>query len=115
LLTNAAASRGGKVYSDVREVKETGDFVGTDLMIVVANGKVTGRLREYEGVEPAAIELVGAVTDGQLTLRGTLPDGEVEVVGREEAGRFVGWVFFRLQRQTNKHALDLPRTRSAAK
>lgn len=98
-----------QTYSDVNEVEETGDLVGTELILSFAGEKVAGTLRHYEGTEPAAIAVTGRLDGAALTLSGSYPDGKVQITARFAKNRIVGKLSYHLDGQTNNVELDLPR------
>lgn len=107
----AAFAAGPQTYSNVAEVEETGDVVGTKLTFEVNGETVTGQLWHYEGNEPEPMAVAGTLIGNALTLDGTYPMGKVRVVARLRNDRLVGTLSFVLSRQTNDVPLDLPRLR----
>ncbi|HEY0143201.1 MAG TPA: hypothetical protein VGF48_20075 [Thermoanaerobaculia bacterium] len=63
LLPVIAIAQTVQTYSDIREVEESGDVVGTELTLHVSGEAATGTLRHYEGMEPEP-HMVG---EGQMS------------------------------------------------
>src|SRR5689334_14993775 len=97
-----------ETYSDVREVEESGDIVGTELVLTRVGADVTATLRYFEGTEPAPIAMRGHLSNGVLTLAGVFSNGKVRVDARVEDGRVRGRLSFELEGQTNDVELNLP-------
>lgn len=98
-----------QTYSDVREIEESGDVVGTELTVRVLGQKVTGTIRHYEGADPEVITVTGRLLENALRLSGTYSEGTVEINGRLERDRVIGKLSFHLTGQTNEVELNLPR------
>ena len=109
LIPLTAVGQTAQTYSDVREVEETADLVGTELRLLITNAGVTGTLRHYEGSEPAPIEVAGILEAGVLTLNGTYPNGKVLLRARLQHDRLIGTLSYQLPGQTNDVELNLPR------
>jgi hypothetical protein len=71
LVPVLALAQAPQIYSDVREIEESGDVVGTELTLQVDGEVVSGSLRHYEGVEPDPIALTGRLVNSSLTLSGS--------------------------------------------
>lgn len=104
-----ALGQATRTYSDVTEVEETGDLLGTELTVEVAGETVTGTLRHYEGTQPAPIAVAGRLAGDALTLNGSFAEGTVQITARLQDDRVVGTLFYHLTGQTNRVELDLPR------
>jgi hypothetical protein len=100
-----------RVYSDVREVEETGDLVGIELRLEIAGETATAALRHYEGAEPAPIRMTGQLVGSALTLSGTYAEGNVEIIARIQKDRVTGKLLYHLGGQTNEVALNVPRVK----
>lgn len=109
LVPSAAFARGPQTYSDVREVEESGDIVGTELTLEIAGEAVTGMLQHYEGAEAEPIVVAGRLTGGALTLDGSYSGGKVRITARLEKHRISGTLSFQMDEQTNDVELNLPR------
>jgi hypothetical protein len=109
LLPVSAAGQTPRTYSDVREVEESGDLVGTELALQISGETVTGTLRHYEGVEPEAVAIAGRLVGSALTLSGTYSEGRIEIDARLQKNRLVGKLSYHLTGQTNVVELNLPR------
>jgi hypothetical protein len=109
LVPLPATALAAQTYSDVREVDETGDLVGTELALQMAAQKVTGTLWHYEGTEPEPILLDGRIEGEALTLSGSYSGGKVEIAARLKGNRILGKLSFHLPGQTNDVELNLPR------
>jgi hypothetical protein len=100
-----------QTYSDVRQVEESGDLVGTELRLQVAGEKVTGTLRHYEGTDPEPIAVAGNLVDGALTLSGSYSEGTVKITARLKNDRVIGKLSYQLNGKTNQVDLNLPKIR----
>lgn len=109
LLPVIAVAQAPQTYSDVREVEESGDVVGTELTLQVAGEGVTGMLRHYEGTDPEPIAVTGRLVGNSLTLNGSYSEGRVQIAARLQNDRIVGKLSYHLERQTNDVELNLPR------
>jgi hypothetical protein len=109
LLPVIAIAQAPQTYSDVREVEESGDVVGTELTLHVAGEAVTGTLRHYEGTVPEPIAITGRLVGNSLMLSGSYSEGKVQITARLENDRIIGKLSYHLDRQTNDVELNLPR------
>lgn len=109
LVPGIVAARSPQTYSDVREVEESGDIVGTELTLDIAGQAVTGTLRHYEGAEAEPIAVAGKLAGTVLTLGGSYSGGKVQIVARLDKNRVSGTLSFQLDGQTNDVELNLPR------
>jgi len=109
LVPVLAAARAPQTYSDVREVEESGDIVGTELTLEIAGETVQGTLRHYEGAEAEPIAVAGRLVGATLTLAGSYSEGKVQITARLEKQRISGKLSYQLDGQTNDVELNLPR------
>lgn len=105
----SALAQTPQTYSDVREIEESGDVVGTELTVRVLGERVTGTIRHYEGADPEVITVTGRLLESALRLSGTYSEGTVEITARLEKDHVIGKLSFHLPGQTNEVELDLPR------
>lgn len=109
LLPVFAAGQPPVTYSDVREIEESGDVVGTELTLQVGGEAVTGTLRHYEGTEPEPVAVAGTLVGNALTLGGSYSEGKVQITARLQNDRVIGKLSYHLDGQTNTVELNLPR------
>ncbi len=113
LVPVLAGAQVTQTYSDVREVEESGDVVGTELTLQFAGEAVTGTLRHYEGTEAEPIAVTGRLVVNSLTLNGSYSEGKVHIRARLQNDRVTGKLSYQLDGQTNDVELDLPRVERA--
>jgi hypothetical protein len=109
LVPVLAVAQAPQTYSDVREVEESGDVVGTELTLQVAGEVVNGTLRHYEGTEPESIAVTGRLVRSSLTLSGSYSEGKVQITARVQNDRVIGKLSYQLNGQTNDVELNLRR------
>ena len=91
-------------FSDVFIHEETGDVLGTELLVFDAgDGPVTGEIRFYEGSDCPSVRLSlsGTIEDSGVRLQG--PGGKFQLTGRISDGHFLG-------RLHGEQEVDLPLT-----
>lgn len=61
-----------RVFSDVRHVAETDDYVGTEIVLRLEpkGTRVTGQWDLYQGFDPLTIPLEGTVVGSRVTMKG---------------------------------------------
>jgi hypothetical protein len=109
LVPVLAVAQAPQTYSDVREVEESGDVVGTELTLQVAGEAVNGTLRHYEGTEPESVAVTGRLVQSSLTRSGSYSEGKVQITARVQNDRVIGKLSYHLNGQTNDVELNLPR------
>jgi hypothetical protein len=109
LVAVLAIAQAPQTYSDVREVEESGDVVGTELTLQFAGEAVNGTLRHYEGTEPESIAVTGRLVGSLLTLSGSYSEGKVQITAHVQNDRVIGKLSYQLDGQTNEVELNLPR------
>ena len=109
LVPVLAVAQATQTYSDVTEVEESGDVVGTELTLEVVGETVTGTLRHYEGTEQEPIAVTGRLVRNSLTLDGSYSEGKVQITARLHNDRIIGKLSYHLAGQTNDVELNLPR------
>jgi hypothetical protein len=106
-----------RTYSDVQYVEESGDRVGVEVQMTMGHdGKVTGVLLHYEGLDAHPIAFVGRLDTDRLTASGSMADTRVTIEARLLDERLIGVIRYHLTRQVNEIEIDLPKvTRTRAK
>ena len=95
-------------FSDVHRVQESGDIVGTELLLRISGETVTGILKYYEGFTPISSDVTGTTRGGVVEVVGAIPGGRVEITGARTPRAFTGKILVKLERQDNFQQIALP-------
>lgn len=97
------------MFSDVRVVEDTGDTVGTELVIRATGEQLCGVLRQFEGSPiSSVVPLSGYRYRGRLSLRGEQGELRVTVDGTEDESSFAGVVIFLVGETPHEVTVLLP-------
>jgi hypothetical protein len=97
------------VFSGVRHIAESDDYVGTELVLGLCAGSktVTAIWNEYEGYHPAITELKGVRAGDAVRLAGANSEGKVEFTGKLAGKRLKGTLVWYIGRSRQSKKVDL--------
>ncbi|MGD9714703.1 MAG: hypothetical protein AB7V46_21980 [Thermomicrobiales bacterium] len=101
-----------QVFSDVRHIEESDDYVGTEILLKLCKGRadVAGEWREYEGYHPVTTTLKGQ-KNGEIRLQGNSTAGAVSLTGSVSGGRLRGTLLWHIGTNPQTKTLDLAATK----